>query len=112
MKIRMIPVRNGRQDQFIEIGEDAFEILTTVWRRRGQVFLQPAGLDLRKDRKLLDPLKIVGDPIDDLTAEPAKFIRGHIAELCFFGRHKGQGTHYNTRLRCAMASTRPKIAFS
>ena len=86
----MVPMRDGRQDQFIDIGEDRAKIFASLRCRLGQVLRQPARLDLREHGKLFNMLKVIGDPVDQFVAVFAELLRGHIAQFHSVIRHKGR----------------------
>ena len=70
----MLEMRKRRDDQRVHVAHDGVERLGRVGRgfRKGRA--QGAGLRLRHDGPLRDRLPIVGDPVDQLVADPTEFL--------------------------------------
>ena len=73
----MLPVREGRHDDPVQIVQDGVEGFRGLGWLRGQ-----SGLDLSRrgaghDGALTYGGAVVGNAVDDLVAEAAKFFRGH-----------------------------------
>ena len=81
VKIRVIPVRNGRQNQFFDVAKNILKIFARFGRRRGQSACQIVRLVLRENGKFFDALEIIGDPIDQLMPKAAKVFPGHVAQV-------------------------------
>ena len=60
----MVPVRDGRDDQLVEVAEHVGERLALLRRRLGELGAQRPGLDLRQHREVADALEVVGRPVD------------------------------------------------
>ena len=91
----MTPVREGRNDQAIEISNNIFHRLAVSRWRRGKFGLQVAGLDRREDWKIVDLFEVIGDPVDQLVAETTKVVGIHITQL---GRQIGFGAVHGHNL--------------
>ena len=61
-----------------KIGENTVEALALLRRINRQRGADLAGGDPREHGERLDPLVVVGDPIDDLTTVLAELIRRHM----------------------------------
>src|SRR4051812_13147071 len=59
---RVVPVRQRRQHELVEIAQHRLERLRLLRRRLGQRRPQLAGCDPRGDRQLADPAEVVLDP--------------------------------------------------
>ena len=71
------------QDQLIHILEDGLKGFSLEGRPIGQRSADLPRLDLGKDRKRLDALIIIGDPIHNGPAIAAEFLGGHVKALLF-----------------------------
>ena len=65
---RVLPVGEAGHDDAVEVGEHVGERLGRGGRVLGQHGADVAGLHLAADRVLLDPLQVVGDPVDQGVA--------------------------------------------
>ena len=61
---RVLPVRERRDDQLVEVAEDVRERLAGLGRRDRELRRQLARLDLREHRQLVDALEIAGRPVE------------------------------------------------
>ena len=77
----MLPMRQARHDDAVEVGEHGVERLRLLGWMRWQLRSHPARLDLRQHRLVGDRLPVVGDPVDDCAALAAEA----------FGIEGGQG---------------------
>ena len=74
---RMLPERQARNDKAIEILDHRAEIFRLRRRRGGQRVADFAGLGLRHHRAFAQAFMIIGQPIDELMAIAAEFVRRH-----------------------------------
>src|SRR5258708_2529726 len=86
----MVPMRKRGHDQTIDVGEDLLHGLALRRRRRGKLRFQIARLNLRKHRQLIDPFKVITNPIDQLMTKAAKVFPAHVSggrskSFCFSG---------------------------
>ena len=76
-EIRMLPVRQARQDHRLEIPQHRVEALGRVRRRSGQLRTDRARRDPRHHRKVTDARPVIRDPVDDLVAQLAELVGRH-----------------------------------
>src|SRR5690606_11951383 len=74
---RVLPVGDARNDDALEVGEDALERLAGHGLRRGQLCRDLAGPYLRPHRIPLDIGQIVRHPVDEGMAVAAKLVQVH-----------------------------------
>ncbi len=74
---RMLPEREARHDDAIQVRDRRAEILRLVRRRGGQGVADLAGLGFRHHRPVGQALVIVGEPVDELMAIAAEVFRRH-----------------------------------
>ena len=80
----MVPVRDARQHDALEVGRDGRQAFGPARRLGRQLRGDLAGLHAAHHRVLGDVLAVVRDPVDQLVAEPAELVGFH--QLCpFFG---------------------------
>src|SRR5262245_25740570 len=84
----MTPVRQGRNDESIEVGQDLVHRLPALGRGRGKLCLEITRLDLGEHREIIDTLKVVGNPIDKSVADATKLFPVHVTQ---FGRNSWCG---------------------
>jgi hypothetical protein len=73
MEIGVIPVRDGGQDQPVEVGDGVVEIVRGLGGPFGQLGFEPARFYPGKNRELVEPFEIVGDPVDDRVPVAPEF---------------------------------------
>ena len=66
----MLPVRDTREDDGLEVGEDAVHGLGLRGRFGGDLGLDLARIKPGHDRQILDVFHIIGEPIDEFMAIP------------------------------------------
>src|SRR5215831_14401358 len=76
----MTPVRKGRNNQAIDVSENVLHRLAMLRRGGWQLCFEVTGLDLCKDRQILDPVEVIGDPVDEFMTVATKLFSGHIPE--------------------------------
>ena len=84
----MLPVRDRRQDQLVEVREQRGERLAGLGRRLGQPLEQPARLDLREHRQVGDTIEVGRRPLERRRAV-APQVDGRdflIRSICFHVR--------------------------
>ena len=65
---RVLPVREGGQDQVVEVAQHVRERLAPLGGRFGQRGGELAGRNLREHRQLADPVEVACDPVDRSVA--------------------------------------------
>lgn len=66
------------KDDALQVRKHGVEGLTLKWRLVRQGGADLPRLDLGQDRQGLDPLAVIGDPVDQGMARPAKLLGGHV----------------------------------
>ena len=82
-------MREGGNDQPIDVAEDAIHRFTLHRRRSRELGFQITRLDGGQHRQIGNALEVVGNPIDKLVSEAAKVFLIHVAEVgceACFGR--------------------------
>ena len=74
---RMLPVRERRQEQLVEVAEDVRERLGLLGRRRRQLRRELAGVHLGEHRQLGHPLEVLRRPLERRGTVPAEVQLGH-----------------------------------
>src|ERR1044072_4605800 len=80
----MAPVRQRGDDQSIEIRNDRVHRFASSGRAGWQFRFQIAGFDCGEDGKLVDMIEVIGDPVDQIMAQPTKVFLIHVAEFRTF----------------------------
>jgi hypothetical protein len=75
----MVPLRESRDEDSLEIGQRPLEGLPFLGRRCRELRPNRAGDDLREDRVLERPVEVVGKPVHEAVAALAELLRGHVA---------------------------------
>ena len=78
---RVLPERQRRQDDCVQIGDHLGEVLRLVRRRRRQCVAHLAGSGRGHDRPLLHAFMVIGQPVDEPMAMATEFFRGHAQVL-------------------------------
>ena len=68
----MLPVDDALHHDAVEVAEDARDLLAELGRTRGQHGADRARFREMRDRALVNPLPIVGDPVDERVAGGAE----------------------------------------
>ena len=76
----VLPVGQAGDDDPIEVGEHRVEGLGLGRGVGGELVAHPAGLRRGGDGEPLDPLEVVGDPVDERVALLAEVLGGHAGE--------------------------------
>ena len=76
----VLPVGQAGDDDPIEVGEHGVEGLGLGRGVGGELVAHPAGLGRGGDGEPLDPLEVVGDPVDERVALLAEVLGGHAGE--------------------------------
>lgn len=88
-------MRQRRQDQSIDIGDDVGHRFAVFRRSERQLGFQIARLNLRKHRQLFNAFEVIGDPIDQFMAMTAELFAGHVAETgCRSIKFRGRFIHH------------------
>ena len=91
----MTPMRERRNNQAIEVGENRLHWLALLRRSGWKLGLEIAGLDLRQHRQLFDMFEVICDPVDYFMTEAPELISGHVAELrCSLFQFGGRLVHH------------------
>ena len=86
---RVLPVRQGGDDQLVEVAQHVRERLRLLRRRERQLRRQLARLHLREHRQLVDALEIARRPLDRRRSVLAKVAHGRFRRIfssCFHVR--------------------------
>ena len=73
----VVPVRDPRHDDAVEVGDDACEVAALLRWLGGHERRHLARLHAAHHRQLADALAVVGDPVDQLVAERAELVGIH-----------------------------------
>ncbi len=82
----VVPVRDARQHDALEVGDDVAEALALLRRLGRQLRRDLAGLDAAHDREFVEALAVGGDPLDQLVAQRAELGGIHRWLLLVAGR--------------------------
>ena len=96
---RVLPVRDARQHDLVQVAQHVRERLAGLGRRVRQRRADLARRDLARAPGRLDALLVVGDPVDDLPSVRAELVGRHV-------RHPRDLT-VRTSARSARPSARP-----
>ena len=70
----MIPVRQCRNDETLEVADDRVERLAVFRSGGGKRLAQRARRHAREDGVVLRGFEVVGDPVDECVPVPTEFV--------------------------------------